>query len=462
MLTLDLARRSLRNRLLPSILTVLSIAFSVALLVGIENIRNGLRASFTGTISGTDLIVGPQAGSIQLLLYSVFGMGSPTGNISAEAYEHFQNHPAVAWTIPYALGDSHRGYRVIGTTQDFYEHFRYRGGTPLALAQGDRAREARDVVLGSEVAERLEYDLGERIVVTHGMGAPGIMDHDDMPFQVVGILERTGTPVDRALYMTLEGIDAMHEGWEDGVPPAPPSFAPGGEGSAEDDYYAAPPTPPSETDAHDHDHDHQHAEAQTPVGAQDPSDHAHDHGGTQITSFFLGTTSRFEMLSLQREINEYRGEPLMAIAPGIALAEMWRSVGYAEDGLKIVSFFVVIVGLLGMLVSLYTALDARRREMAIFRALGAGPRRIIGLLVVESGFLALMGAVIGVALVYGSILLFQGTVEARFGLLIPIRPLGSLEWLYLGAVVAAGFFLGLIPAAKAYRNTLTDGLSPRS
>ena len=476
MLILDLARRSLRNRLLPSILTVLSIAFSVALLVGIENIRNGLRASFTGTISGTDLIVGPQSGSVQLLLYSVFGMGSPTGNLSPEAYEHFRTHPAVAWTIPYALGDSHRGYRVIGTTDDFYEHFRYRGGTPVALAEGRRARDARDVVLGSEVAERLEYRLDDGIVVTHGMGAPGIMDHDEAPFTVVGILERTGTPVDRALYVTLEGVEAMHEGWEDGVPPAPPSFSPSGEGGVDDDYYAAPPTPPGSGDEPET-HDHSgpgHVPAPSPAGvaagatpiggAQEhlSDDHAHDHDGPAITSFFLGTTSRFEMLTLQREINEYSDEPLMAIAPGIALAEMWRSVGYAEDGLKIVSFFVVIVGLLGMLVSLYTALDARRREMAIFRALGAGPKRIVGLLVVESGFLAFMGALVGVGLVYGGILVFQAPVEARFGLLIPIRPLGSLEWLYLGAVVSAGFVLGLVPAVKAYRNTLSDGLSPRS
>jgi len=444
MLTPRLALQSLRNRLLPSILTVFSIAFSVGLLVGIENIRNGLRDSFTGTISGTDLIVGPQSGTIQLLLYSVFGMGSPTGNISWEAYEHFRDHEAVRWTIPYSLGDSHRGFRVIGTTDDFYEHFRFRREGRIAFAAGQPAREDRDVVLGAEVADRLEYALGDEIVVTHGMGPAGIMDHDEAPFRVVGILERTSTPIDRALYVTLGGIEAMHEGWEGGVPPMP-SFAPG---------------EPDTADEHGHTHAHDHEQAAVPG-----HDHDHDHHaghGDQITSFFLGTTSRFETLRLQREINEYRDEPLMAVIPGIALAEMWRTVGYAEDALKIVSFFVVIVGLLGMLVSLYTALDARRREMAIFRALGAGPRRIVSLLVAESGLLAMLGAALGVGLVYLGIIIFQGTVEQAFGLYIPLRALGQLEWIYLGAVVLAGFVIGLVPALKAYRTTLTDGLSPRT
>jgi len=459
MLTPRLAVRSLRNRLLPSILTIASIAFSVALLVGIENIRNGLRDSFTGTISGTDLIVGPRSGTIQLLMYSVFGLGSPTGNLSGETYAHFRDHEAVAWTIPYALGDGHRGFRVIGTTDDFYTHFRYRQGREIEFEAGGPAVEDHDVVLGSEVAARLDYALGDEIVVTHGMGAAGIMDHDDLPFRVTGILARTSTPVDRALYVTLEGVAAMHEGWEHGVPPMPsfggvdegpgPPQAPGGSGAGLGDPTGG--------------HDHEHAEAHTHDEESASGAETHVHGEVgDVTSFFLGTTSRFETLRLQREINDYEDEALLAIIPGVALAEMWRGVGYAEDGLKVVSFFVVLVGLTGMLVSLYTALDARRREMAVFRALGAGPSRILSLLVLESGFLALAGAVLGVGLTYAGILVFQGPVEARFGLFIPLRALGSLEWIYLAAVVLAGFLIGLIPALKAYRTTLTDGLSPRT
>ncbi|MDC0160916.1 ABC transporter permease, partial [Gemmatimonadales bacterium] len=358
MLLLHLARKSLTNRLLTTSLTALSIAFSVALLVGVENVRTGMRESFSNTVSGTDLVVGSRGGTIQLMLYAVFGMGSPVANISHDTWKKWDEHPAVSWTIPYALGDSHRGFRVIGTNDSFYEHYKYRGGQLIALAEGRPAKTVFDVVLGSQVAERLGYELGERISVTHGMSAVGFMNHDEMPFEVVGVLEQTFTPVDRAIYVTLEGVTAIHMGWESGGPPMP-----GDEVSAEDVL----------------------AMDEVPI--------------SQITSFFLGAESRAYTLQLQRDISTTEDEPLTAVIPGLALSEMWRGIGYAEDGLLVISGFVVLVGLLGMLVSIYTSLDARRREMAILRALGAGPRRIVSLLVLEAGALSAFGALLGVLFV---------------------------------------------------------------
>lgn len=419
MLLLSLAARSLRNRALTSFLTVLSIALSVALLVGVENVRVGMRESFSGTISGTDLIVGARGGTTQLLLYSVFGLGSPTQNVSYETYQKWADHPAVAWTIPYSLGDSHRGYRVIGTTDAFFEHFRYRQGTELELAAGERLDGVFDVVLGNEVATSLGYQVGDNIVLSHGIGSTTFIEHDNLPFTIVGILERTSTPVDRAVYTSLEGIEALHVDWQAGAPPMP--------------------------------------------GMETPAEEvlAMDLTPTQVTSFLLGANSRVETLRLQREVNTDQEEALTAIIPGVTLAEMWRTVGYAEQGLVVVTVFVLLVGLLGMLVSLYTSLEARRREMAIFRAVGAGPGRILSLLVFESGLLALLGALFGVALVYILIFVAQAPVEDRFGLFIPIRGLGGVEMVYLAGVVVAGFLIGLIPAWKAYRNTLADGLSVR-
>lgn len=419
MLLFSLAARSLRNRLLTSVLTVGSIALSVALLVGVENVRVGMRESFSGTISGTDLIVGARGGTTQLLLYSVFGLGSPTQNVSYSTFRRWSDHPAVAWTVPYSLGDSHRGFRVIGTTEDFFEHYRYRQGRSIELAAGTPMQGLFDVVLGSEVARTLGYTLGDRIVLAHGLGATTFMEHDNLPFTVVGILARTSTPVDRAVFTSLEGIEALHVDWRQGAPPLP--------------------------------------------GTEVTADQvlAMDLEVGQITSFFLGARSRVDALRLQREINTDQEEALTAIIPGVTLAEMWRTVGYAEQGLLVVTAFVLLVGLMGMLVSLYTSLEARRREMAIFRAVGAGPGRILSLLVFESGLLATLGAILGVGLVYALIALAQGPVEGRFGLFIPIRPLGTVELLYLAGVVVAGFLIGLVPAWKAYRNTLADGLSVR-
>ena len=181
----------------------------------------------------------------------------------------------------------------------------------------------------------------------------------------------------------------------------------------------------------------------------------------QITSFLLRSKSRIDTLRLQREISTYTEEPLQAIIPGLTLQELWRTIGYAEDALTVVTFFVTIVGLLGMLVSLYTSLNERRREMAILRAIGAGPAKIISLLVLESFLLSAAGCILGVGLVYGLSVTFQPIVEKHFGLYVPIQGPTPTGWIYLGAVMVAGLIIGFIPAWKAYRNTLSDGLSVR-
>ena len=514
MLVFDLALKSLRNRAFSTSLTVGSIALSVALLIGVENVRVGMRESFSNTISQTDLIVGTKGGTIQLLLYSVFGMGAPTENVSWEAYREWADHPAVEWTIPYGLGDSHRGFRVIGTNEDFYRHYRYRGGQQIALAEGRANEDLFDVTLGADVAAELNYALGDEIAVTHGLGEVGFVTHDHMPFTVTGVLAKTFTPVDRAIYVTLEGMEAIH--WEDGAPAASDDghthdeaeaapaddghahdeaeVAPADDGHAHDDEADTQAAPADDAHAHDdeaeaqaapaddgHAHDDE-AEAQA-APADDghvhddeadaqaaPADDGHVHAEdisiedvevTQVTSFFVGTTNRRDVLQLQREINDFEDEPMMAVIPGVALNEMWQGLAYAETGLRLVAIFVVLVGLLGMLVSLYTSLNERRREMAILRAVGAGPNRIITLLVLESLCLASAGALAGLTLVYVLLSVAQPIVEAQAGLFIPIRPPGSIELLFLGAVVLAGFLMGFVPALKAYRTALHDGLAVR-
>ena len=417
---LSLAYRSLKNRKLTSILTLLSLALSVSLWVGIEHMRVGARESFSNTISQTDLIVGARGGSLQLLLYTVFHMGSPTANVSYESYEKIKNQPAVLWTIPISLGDSHRGYRVVGTNEDFYRQYRYRQDRRIEFEQGRAPADVFDVALGSEVAQRLGYRLGQRIVVTHGItSSQGILDHDDKPFTVVGILRPTRTPVDRSLYVTLQGIEAMHIDWKQGAPPLKGQEVPA-ERIKKDEIKIE-----------------------------------------QITAFFLRTKARVQTLGLQRQINTFPEEPLMAVIPGVALSELWNGISYGEQVLKVVALFVVIVGLVGMLMALYTSLNERRREIAILRAVGVGPLKVMFLLVLESGLLALAGSLLGIALVYGLVVVLQPLVEGQFGLHLPVKPLTATEHLYVIGVVLAGLVVGLIPAWKAYRNALSDGLSVR-
>lgn len=412
MFLLSLAWRSLRARATISALTVLSIALSVALLVGIEHLRVGVRESFAGTIKGTDLIVGARGGTTQVLLSTVFGMATPSGSVQWSTYERWRAHPAVAWTIPYSLGDSHRGFRVIGTTAEFFERYRFRDQA-VTFAEGRAPVSPSEVSIGHEVASRLGYRIGSEIVLAHGIAEVSFAEHDVHPFTVVGIIARTVTPIDRALYVTLDGLEAMHDEEAErggGVMMGPPSAAP-------------------------------------------------THDEPPITAFLVGTRNRFETLQLQREMNEDLREPLTAIIPGVALAQLWDVVGNAEAALRLVSLFTLLVGLIGMCVALYASLESRRREMAVLRAVGAGPRSISLLLISESALLALAGAVSGVLIVYFGLWISAGPVEATYGLALTLAPLSKTEWIFLGVVVAAGTLVGVIPAWKAYRSSLADGLS---
>ena len=420
MYLLRLALASLGNRRFTALLTVFAIALSVCLLLAVERVRSEARASFANTISGTDLIVGARSGSINLLLYSVFRIGNATNNIRWDSFERFAEHRQVKWAIPISLGDSHRGYRVMGTSTAYFEHYRYARSQPLQLREGRTITDDPfEVVLGAEVAQALGYGLGEQIVLAHGVARISLLKHDDKPFSVVGILGRTGTPVDRTLHISLAGMEALHIDWQNGMP----------------------------------------ARGAAQVSAEQAR--AMDLQPKQITAFLLGLNSKIATFSLQREINEYRGEPLLAILPGVALQELWSLMGTAEKALFVVSLFVVLTGLIGMLTAILASLNERRREMAILRSVGARPWHIAGLLVVEAFALALAGVLLGLLLLYLGIAGAQGYVQAHYGLYLPLSAPNGYEWRLLGAILAAALLIGCVPAWRAYRQSLADGLSIR-
>jgi putative ABC transport system permease protein len=413
-----MAWQSLLNRRFTALLTVISIALSVTLLVGVERLRSEARASFANTLSGTDLIVGARSGPVQLLLYAVFRIGDATNNISWKSYLDVAKHPKVAWTVPISLGDSHRGFRVLGTTPAYFEHYRYARDRQLMIDEGQQFTDLYDAVLGAEVADKLGYKLGDPIIVAHGANDVSFARHDDKPFRVAGILGRTGTPVDRTVHVSLEAIEAIHIDWQSGAP------IPGVTISAEQARKMN----------------------LTPKA---------------ITAALVGLKSKISTFHVQRFINEYPAEPLSAVLPGVALSQLWNLIGIAENALLIVSAFVVVVGLFGMLTALLMSLNERRREMAILRSVGARPGHVFALIMGEAGFLTLLGMLLGMTLLYLLLLLGQPIIESRFGIFIEIGGLSQYEWILLGAVVGAGFLVGSIPSYRAYRLSLADGLSMR-
>lgn len=420
MYLLRLALASLNNRRFTAVLTVFAIALSVCLLLAVERVRTEARASFASTISGTDLIVGARSGSVNLLLYSVFRIGNATNNIRWDSFEHFARHPRVSWAIPISLGDSHRGYRVMGTSSSYFEHYRFGRKQPLQMTEGRPfADDPFEVVLGADVAQTLRYKLNDELVLAHGVATVSLVKHDDKPFRVVGILQRTGTPVDRTLHINLQGMEALHIDWQNGMP---------ARGAARIDADQA-----------------RQLELQP----------------KQITAFLLGLDSKIATFAVQREINQHRGEPLLAILPGVALQELWSLMGTAEKALFVVSLFVVLTGLIGMLTAILTSLNERRREMAILRSVGARPWHIGGLLVAEAFSLALAGVLLGLLLLYLAIAVAQTPLQTHYGLYLPLAWPSSYEWSLLAGILLAGLLMGSVPAWRAYRQSLADGLSIR-
>ena len=439
---LPLAIKSLRNRRFTAGLTVLSIALSVALLLGVERIRQESRETFANSVSGTDLIVGARSSPVHLLLSSVFRIGNATNNVSWESYQRVAAIPEVAWTIPLSLGDSHRGFHVLGTTQDYFDHYRFGRDRKLELAQGERFADANGTVLGAEVAAALGYRLGQQIVIAHGSGDVAFALHKDHPFRVVGILARTGTPVDRAIHVSLEGMDAVHaaESAEGGGDPLTAAMRNAKQREMEG----------AGRDEHGRDHNHGGHGA----GASETSKRT-------ITAFLVGLKSRGGALFLQRKVNESREEPLTAILPGATLLEVWDIVAGAEKTLIAISALVVVTGLAGMLIALLTSLSERRREMAVLRAVGARPLHVFALLLGEATFLTLLGVALGVAALYLGLGVGQPWLEQRLGLFIALRWPSVTEFGLMMLVAVAGVLIGLIPAYRIYRLSLADGMTIR-
>lgn len=413
---LRLAFGSLLARVLTVGMTILAIALSVALFLGVEKIRTGAKASFADTISGTDLIVGARSGSVQLLLYSVFRIGNATNNMTWVSYQDIADRPEVDWIVPISLGDSHRQFRVMGTTPAFFERYKYRSGQSLAVRDGAIMSDLFDTVIGADVAATLGYDIGDPIVVAHGLAS--FSQHKDQPFRISGILEKTGTPVDRTVIVSLEAIEAVHVDWQSG--------------------------------------------AQVP-GKSTPADviRQMELEPQAVTAALVGVKSRLQVFGLQRSINEYAQEPLLAILPGVALQELWQIVGIAETALIAVSAMVVVTALIGMMATIFSSLNERRREMAIFRAMGARPRVVLCLLVLEAVVTAAIGAIFGLVLLYVGLFVGQPLIDSAFGLWLPIEaPTMRDIWVLFG-VVAAGAIVSMVPALRAYRMSLADGMIVR-
>ncbi len=389
-----LATKSLLDRKGSVALTCIAMVISIFVLLGVEHIRKEAKESFSSTVSGVDLIVGARSGQLNLLLYSVFRMGSAVNNISWGSYQKIASNPNVAWTIPISLGDSHKGFRVLGTDNSYFKHFNYGKKQTLLFSEGAEFSNLYDVVLGAEVAESLNYSIGDAIVVSHGVGDTSFAKHDQFPFTVTGILKPTGTPVDQTVHVKLEGIEAIHK--------------PVG----------------------------------TPINALQP---------TSVTAFMVGLKSRVATFRLQRQINESESEPLMAILPGVALSELWRMMSILEGTLGLISWLVFVAALLGLAAMLAASIRERRKETLLLRLIGARPRFLFVLFQLEALLISSVSILGGAGLLYACLIFAQKFVSTQFGLHLGTNIVSAQSLLLAALIVLATAVVAALPAFSAYK-----------
>ena len=433
-----IAIASLKSRRTTVCLTLISIMISVSLLVSVEYIRGQVKQSFTRTVSGVDLIVGAPTGELNLLLYSVFQMGNATGGISWQQLQRLENNTMVDWVVPVSLGDSHKGFRVVGTDNRYFEHYQYGDKQPLKIARGDNLTDTHAAVIGAQVASELNYQVGDKIVISHGLGNVSFHQHDGHPFTVAGILEKTGTPVDKAVHVTLAGIEQIHT-----QPASRRSLA----------------RKPVETDsehANENEHEHEHEHGKHTSAESGRASHP-----DEVTALFVGLTNRAAALQLQYQLNQRNPEPVLAILPGMTLSQLWSLMGNIEALLRGISGLILVASLTGLITMMLAGMQARGREIAVFRAMGAGPLTILWLIQAEALLIALAGSVLAVG--FNAVLfpVLSDTLSQQYGLFLSGSVLTSQTGIIVLAVLLATWLCSFIPAVAAYRQALQTGLSGR-
>ena len=414
---LSLLLKSMRSRIIPTSLVTISLMASMVLLLSIERIQQGTEEGFNQSISGVDAIIGPRSSSLELVLYTVFHLGRPTNNITTKTINDVKQRSDISWLVPIALGDSHRGYRVIATEPNYFQHIRYGNNQPLTFSKGAPFAELSEATLGSDVAEKLNYSVGSEIQITHGSIESIGSKHDDFSFTVTGVLNKTGTPIDQAIFLDLKGYELLHLGWKSGKKVF----------SLEDiDLSSLPPD------------------------ALNPK---------TVTAAFVGLKSKLTIFNFSKNIREYPEEAISAVIPGIALSELWSIVGLVDKGFQLLSWIIIAISLIAMVTLIIASLDNRKQEMTIYRANGASPKFLAAMVICES-------LVIGLVAIIGAIILVTAVTyfaTSQLNLALGISP--SFKWISLdeikvfGIILLSGALSSLIPAAMVFRKNLHQALS---
>ena len=396
----QLAWSYLRARPLGTLLNVVLLALGVGT-IGFVLIVNGqIGDSLNRDAQGIDLIVGAKGSPIQLILAGIFHLDAPTGNIPLKFAEDLAKNPMIKRVIPLSLGDSFRGYRIVGTSPDYVGLY---GGT---LAAGAIWKDKLEAVLGSTVAAKTGLGVGARFVGSHGLTEGGPV-HGDSVYSVVGILRPTGTVLDRLVLVNTESVWFVHEG--------------------------------KITDP----------EEQKVIAAE-----------RQVTVLLVQYASPLAAASLPRKINTETD--MLAASPAYESARLFRMIGVGADVIKAFGGVVLATAALSLFIALYHALNERAYDIAVLRTLGARPSQIALMMMVEALMLAVLGGAVGLLLAHALVAVLVTWMAQQESVRVSAWAFSVEElWLLVPALLAAAL-AALLPSWRAAHADISATLARRS
>ncbi len=396
-----LVRRSLRQHLLSTCVTAAGIALACGLLMCVWMVKTQSQTAFTQTTTGFDAVLGARGSKLQLVLNAIFHLEASPGNVAAADYEMIRRNPMVKTAIPIAVGDNLRGYRLVGTVPELFSTVEYAPGRKFTVAKGGRlfGATAKEAVAGSFAAQRLGLKVGDTFRPFHGLAFDARAEHAD-DFVVTGILEPTNTPVDRVVWIPLQGIQTMS---------------------------------------------------------------GHDaKAATDVSAVLIQVRSPMAGPMLDTLYNKQGNRLTFAWPVAAIIAELFGKIAWFDHVLTLVAYLVALVAAASVLASIYNSMSARQRDIAILRALGARRRTVFGAVVTEAACIGALGSVAGLAVYFALFAGVAELVRAQTGVVLDLRAWHPVLWMCPAALTLLCAAGGIVPALKAYRTPVAETLAPLS
>ena len=455
--TFALGARTVRSRPLPAALTVLLLALGIATVIVVLLFQHELQDRLGRDARGIDLVVGAKGSGLQLVLSAVFHADVPTGNIRLPALRDIARHPMVAGVIPLSLGDAYRGFRIVGTTLDYVDHY---GGR---IAQGRLWERSMEAVVGSRAARDTGLRAGASFVGAHGLGGDSGFRHAEHPYRVVGVLEETGTVLDRLVLVDSASVWEVHavhgaagaavaagtqrDGDDRGERRSGGAEGEGRSGETGGSVESGEPGASNEV---------------PDVGMAAAADGARSGlpaGDGEITALLVKYRTPIAAIALPRAINA--GTALQAASPAQETARLFLLLGTGLDVFRAFAAILVAASALSLFIALWHAMHEQRYDLAVMRTLGATRGRILRFVLAQGAVLGAVGAGLGVALGHVAGWAAAGWLERARAVAV-----GTLGWAPEEGFVVAGAVLialaaSVAPAVRAYRLDVVAVLAER-